>query len=550
MRARLPKKVLAFALCLALGVSSTLVAIADEEAPAGMVIAEPIADVSDSDENVIPSDADDITKQAVELANEILQPETATVSGNEAVSGNTVTDGNVLPMGETLAAYLAGIEDEEELALALISMTQEQINSLEGILSEEDWVRYESVMDSYFGMDQEQAAIDYNTMSAEELFQYLESLTDDVLYYGVLNSLSDEKLDELFDYIQMTSAAVEEESGIVSNLDPAPLIVSGTLAPMRRMSLLAAVAENTNFNKVVDKVSDGLTISKNLKDYKDGKGTLVLDAYVTGQISTVESAIPVDIVLVLDQSGSMAEDSFGSSGYVVSNLKNAAAYTYQNRYQLYVYIENEYKGVSIVQGDSTDQNVYIGDEVTFSNIYNASQKYYYDIDGISYEVVASRTSTRGTYYLKVGDTIIASGSRSQFVNDNMEWGYEEGIYTIEKQYSYIYKVDNVEIGRSEGANGQPPKTLFTYQSSQISNLAALKAAAANFIDSVAQNAVETGADHRVAIVGFASGSGRGGDGSNSSFLNTELFIGANQYNYNNSTINGQYGNAYQYGSRP
>lgn len=49
MRARLPKKVLAFALCLALGVSSTLVAIADEEVPTGMVIAEPIADVSKGD---------------------------------------------------------------------------------------------------------------------------------------------------------------------------------------------------------------------------------------------------------------------------------------------------------------------------------------------------------------------------------------------------------------------------------------------------------------------------------------------------------------------
>lgn len=93
--------------------------------------------------------------------------------------------------------------------------------------------------------------------------------------------------------------------------------------------------------------------------------------------------------------------------------------------------------------------------------------------------------------------------------------------------------------------------------SNTTRLAALQTAANNFIDGVAASAKKTGADHRIAIVGFAGDGNEYGKGKDyqGKYMNTELFIGSNQYNYggNNrgngsnqaTAANTQYGNALQ-----
>lgn len=51
----------------------------------------------------------------------------------------------------------------------------------------------------------------------------------------------------------------------------------------------------------------GMEMSKTLQLNADGKtGTLTLEAYATGNSQVVQKNVPLDIVLVLDQSGSMA----------------------------------------------------------------------------------------------------------------------------------------------------------------------------------------------------------------------------------------------------
>ncbi len=93
--------------------------------------------------------------------------------------------------------------------------------------------------------------------------------------------------------------------------------------------------------------------------------------------------------------------------------------------------------------------------------------------------------------------------------------------------------------------------------SNTTRLGALQTAANNFIDGVAASAKKTGADHRIAIVGFAGDGNEYGKGKDyqGKYMNTELFIGSNQYNYggNNrgngsnqaTAANTQYGNALQ-----
>ncbi len=67
----------------------------------------------------------------------------------------------------------------------------------------------------------------------------------------------------------------------------------------------------------------GMEMSKTLQLNADGKtGTLTLEAYATGNSQVVQKNVPLDIVLVLDQSGSMAHTFSGNTKRQAA-LKNA-----------------------------------------------------------------------------------------------------------------------------------------------------------------------------------------------------------------------------------
>lgn len=56
------------------------------------------------------------------------------------------------------------------------------------------------------------------------------------------------------------------------------------------------------------RTDDGLVLDKTVRINEDGTYTLRLESYTTGTVTSTETMIPTDIVLVLDQSGSMAYD--------------------------------------------------------------------------------------------------------------------------------------------------------------------------------------------------------------------------------------------------
>lgn len=58
--------------------------------------------------------------------------------------------------------------------------------------------------------------------------------------------------------------------------------------------------------------SNGLELSKTVKANADGSYTITMESYTTGTVISGTKIVPVDIVLVLDQSGSMS-DGFGST---------------------------------------------------------------------------------------------------------------------------------------------------------------------------------------------------------------------------------------------
>lgn len=78
----------------------------------------------------------------------------------------------------------------------------------------------------------------------------------------------------------------------------------------------------------------GMEMSKTLQLNADGKtGTLTLEAYATGNSQVLQKEVPLDIVLVLDQSGSMAYNFNGKQTY---QNKNRRQYAMKNAVKTFI----------------------------------------------------------------------------------------------------------------------------------------------------------------------------------------------------------------------
>lgn len=198
-----------------------------------------------------------------------------------------------------------------------------------------------------------------------------------------------------------------------------------------------AAGEDDGGKMVVDKTAT-------LED--DGTYTIELSAYATGQTTTetIKTGKPLDIVLVLDQSGSMA-DSITSYSYTA---RPADDYSYWDC--------------------------------------GGNEYYYRDTDGNYYRVRRgsekhwswfSRYYTYYLYYTKNGQNYYLSGT---------------GVTT--------QRPTNVQDASATIWTG----VLYQRSSTSTSKLNALKTAVTNFVNSVSANAKEYNVEHRIAMVGFAS----------------------------------------------
>lgn len=214
-----------------------------------------------------------------------------------------------------------------------------------------------------------------------------------------------------------------------------------------------AAGEDDGGKMVVDKTAT-------LED--DGTYTIELSAYATGQTTTetIKTGKPLDIVLVLDQSGSMAD--------------SITSYSYQPR-ENRSYSYNSYGGKTTYYYLDTDGNYY--------PVKRDSELHFDWFDSYT---------TYYLYYTKNGQNYYLSGT---------------GVTT--------QRPTNVRDSSATIWTG----VLYQRSSTSTSKLNALKAAVTNFVNSVSANAKEYNVEHRIAMVGFAS---RGTD--NSAWKNTGLFV--------------------------
>ena len=309
----------------------------------------------------------------------------------------------------------------------------------------------------------------------------------------------------------------------------------------------------------------GMKISKTATANADGSYTITLEAFATGYkvITEQKTDIPTDIVLVIDQSGSM-NDPIGGYTYTAYRTGGYNSRNYHND----EYYPLRHNGGSENLWHKLNNNEYIAVSVEQKMVYTAisgwSNRKYYDnqnslyclVSG-EYKSVAVRRqghllSADEYWYTVDGQQILYTTGDSSIPN----FGQYAPLYQSVKKYTYSYTLNGVTTVIEESfGDGSSPDTQFyrrDYSSSAGgTRLNALKNAATTFANAVAAMAagadgdISTPADnvnHRIAVVGFASGQYY--NGTNYNYGNTEVFVGSNQYKYG-SAAQGQYGNAFQ-----
>ena len=309
----------------------------------------------------------------------------------------------------------------------------------------------------------------------------------------------------------------------------------------------------------------GMKISKTAAANADGSYTIMLEAFATGStvITEQKTDIPTDIVLVIDQSGSM-NDPIGGYTYTAYRTGGYNSRNYHND----EYYPLRHNGGSENLWHKLNNNEYIAVSVEQKMVYTAisgwSNRKYYDNQNSLYCLVSGEYksvtvkreghlfSADEYWYTVDGQQILYTTGDSSIPN----FGQYAPLYQSVKKYTYSYTLNGVTTVIEESfGDGSSPDTQFyrrDYSSSAGgTRLNALKNAATTFANAVAAKAagadgdISTPADnvnHRIAVVGFASGQYY--NGTNYNYGNTEVFVGSNQYKYG-SAAQGQYGNAFQ-----
>ncbi len=234
---------------------------------------------------------------------------------------------------------------------------------------------------------------------------------------------------------------------------------------------MSAVA-NTQLSDKKVPASNGLIMSKSItKDVKnttDTRYTIQLESYAAGKVTTSTKSTPCDIVLVLDESGSMK-------------------YSFERTYKYQTY-----------EKDTTNKDLY--------------DSYYYEDEEGFYYYYHDKTFVKTTS----GDLIqvtVTNGWKST--------GWFEGYNTYTYTYEYNGSTYTSQVFEDkEGAKTKIPSSAnnveffadgiekqlyYAIVDKKVSRREALQQAANNFLNSVAADAAKSNADHRIAVVGFADG---------------------------------------------
>lgn len=322
----------------------------------------------------------------------------------------------------------------------------------------------------------------------------------------------------------------------VNFTDVAPFLppVSGA-APRRSPTRAAGDA-----NPGSDNGNNGMAVNKTSVYNEDtGAYDITLEAYATGSkvISTVTSDVPTDIVLVLDQSGSMGDNfSTTTSDSWVSYGKRTNDANYNNRMDssnksknrnlYYKLSDGGYAEVCIARSEAGTVKKYTEYSGNNYSCNHSSDTLYTEVNGqyVKVSVSSEYDYTSAVYiytytYTAPDNSPVTETSRGPFGDPPFPIYKEETVTEYAYTYSYTVNGTRTDIGTSTGADTVFETELYQKipSGTKITRLEALKNAAATFANAVEEKAkgadgalgTEDDISHRIAVVGFASKSGYG-----------------------------------------
>lgn len=319
----------------------------------------------------------------------------------------------------------------------------------------------------------------------------------------------------------------------VNFTDVAPFLppVSGA-APRRSPARAAGDTDPSSDN--------GMVVNKtSVYNEETGAYDITLEAYATGSkvISTVTSDVPTDIVLVLDQSGSMGDNfSTTTSDSWVSYGKRTNDANYNNRMDssnksknrnlYYKLSDGGYAEVCIARSEAGTVKKYTEYSGNNYSCNHSSDTLYTEVNGqyVKVSVSSEYDYTSAVYiytytYTAPDNSPVTETSRGPFGDPPFPIYKEETVTEYAYTYSYTVNGTRTDIGTSTGADTVFETELYQKipSGTKITRLEALKNAAATFANSVEEKAkgadgvlgTEDDISHRIAVVGFASKSDYG-----------------------------------------
>lgn len=319
----------------------------------------------------------------------------------------------------------------------------------------------------------------------------------------------------------------------VNFTDVAPFLppVSGA-APRRSPARAAGDTDPSSDN--------GMVVNKtSVYNEETGAYDITLEAYATGSkvISTVTSDVPTDIVLVLDQSGSMGDNfSTTTSDSWVSYGKRTNDANYNNRMDssnksknrnlYYKLSDGGYAEVLMDRSEAGTVKKYTEYSGNNYSCNHSGDTLYTEVNGqyVKVSVSSEYDYTSAVYiytytYTAPDNSPVTETSRGPFGDPPFPIYKEETVTEYAYTYSYTVNGTRTDIGTSTGADTVFETELYQKipSGTKITRLEALKNAAATFANSVEEKAkgadgvlgTEDDISHRIAVVGFASQSGNG-----------------------------------------
>lgn len=217
------------------------------------------------------------------------------------------------------------------------------------------------------------------------------------------------------------------------------------------MAFVLAPAASVPVN-AESKTQNGITLSKTTTIQDDGTYTIDLEAYATGVTTTevVTKKVPLDIVLVLDQSGSMAYDFNGNSVSGNTASANAKRRQYAMKNAVNAFINNVALDYDAVEADHRISIVTFGSNATTLKQWetvNASGK-----DALVGAVNGLPASPSGATNVAAGMNNAKTLVNAQYTGSNPERKkvvivFTDGIPTTSTEFDYTVADNSIKTAK-------------------------------------------------------------------------------------------------------